>query len=57
MLVRTAQNNFNALNVGLPSTVSAAVRVGNVDSECNAFPANFTFCHLYTSDIFDNLTD
>jgi hypothetical protein len=57
MLVRTVLNYLNALNVGFPSTVRATVRVGNVDSESNAFLTNFTFSHLYTSDIFDKLTD
>ena len=46
MLGGTVENNLNALDVGLPSTVGASVRVAHLDAERNTLIAKFALCHL-----------
>ena len=41
----TVDNRLDALHIGLPRTVGAAVRVGHPDAEHNALIAKFTFGH------------
>lgn len=36
------------LNVSFPRSVASSVRMADSDSECYAFSANITFCHLKT---------
>ena len=43
VLGRTIDNRLDALHVGLPGTIGAAVRVGDLDTEHNALVAEFTF--------------
>ena len=38
-------DRLHALDVGLPGTIGAAVRVGNLNAEHNTLVANFTFSH------------
>ena len=45
VLGRTVYNRLDALHVGLPGTVGAAVGVGDMDTEHNALIAKFTFGH------------
>ena len=46
MLGGTVHDNLNALDVGLPSTVGASVRVAHLDAESNTLIAKFALCHL-----------
>ena len=46
MLGGTIHDNLNALDVGLPSTVGASVRVAHLDAERNTLIAKFALCHL-----------
>lgn len=45
VLGRAVDNRLDALHIGLPRTVGAAVRVGHPDAEHNALIAKFTFGH------------
>ena len=36
------------LNVSFPRSVASSMRMADSDSECYAFSANITFCHLKT---------
>ena len=47
MLGSTLHNSLNALDVGLPGTVGAAVGVGNLDTESHALATELTFGHIY----------
>ena len=38
-------NRLHALHVGLPGTIGAAVRVGNLNAEHDALVTKFTFSH------------
>ena len=42
----TIHDRLDALHVGLPGTVGAAVGVGHLDAEDNALVAEFTFGHF-----------
>ena len=42
----TVDDSLYTPDVRLPSTVGASVRVGNFNTESNAFSADITFCHL-----------
>lgn len=42
---RTVHNSPYSLDVRLPSTVGATVRVRHLNPESNFFIADFTFCH------------
>ena len=42
----TVHNSLNALDVGLPSTVGASVRMAHLDAESNTLIAKFALCHL-----------
>ena len=46
MLGGTVHDNLNALDVGLPSTVGASVRVAHLDAERNTLIAKITLCHF-----------
>ena len=46
MLGGTVHDNLNALDVGLPSTVGASVRMAHLDAESNTLIAKFALCHL-----------
>ena len=46
MLGGTVHDNLNALDVGLPSTVGASVRVAHLDAESHTLVAKFALCHL-----------
>lgn len=46
MLGGTVHDNLNALDVGLPSTVGASVRVAHLDAESHTLIAKFALCHL-----------
>ena len=46
MLGGTVHDNLNALDVGLPSTVGASVRVAHLDAESDTLIAKITLCHL-----------
>ena len=46
MLGGTIHDNLNALDVGLPSTVGASVRVAHLDAESHTLVAKFALCHL-----------
>ena len=46
MLGGTIHDNLNALDVGLPSTVGASVRMAHLDAESNTLIAKFALCHL-----------
>ena len=41
----SVNDSFDLTNIGLPSSVSLAVGVGNVLTKGNALSANATFCH------------
>ena len=41
----SVNNSLYSHNIGLPSSVGTPVRVGNFDSESDAFVANIAFCH------------
>ena len=45
MLRSTINDRLDALYIGLPGAIGAAVRVGHLDTECNALIAKFTFGH------------
>ena len=45
MAGRTIDNCLNALHIGLPGTVGAAVRVRHLNAEHNALITKFTFGH------------
>ena len=42
-------NRLHPLDVGLPGTVGATVRVRNLNAEGNVLAAEITFCHICTS--------
>ena len=46
ILGRTIDNCLNALDVGLPGTVAATMRVGDLDTESHAFTTAGTFGHI-----------
>ena len=43
----TVDNSLNALDVGLPGTVGAAVGVGDLNTEGHALTTELTFGHIY----------
>ena len=45
VLGRAVHDSLDALHIGLPGTIRAAVRVGNLDAEYDALIAKFTFGH------------
>ena len=47
VLGSTVNHSLNALDVGLPGTVGAAVGVGNLDTESHALATELTFGHIY----------
>ena len=47
VLGSTVDHSLNALDVGLPGTVGAAVGVGNLDTEVHALATELTFGHIY----------
>ena len=47
VLGSTVDHSLNALDVGLPGTVGAAVGVGNLDTESHALATELTFGHIY----------
>ena len=46
MLGSTVNDNLNTLDVRLPCTVGASVRVAHLDAESNTLIAKFALCHL-----------
>ena len=46
LLGGTVYNRLNALDVGMPSTVCAPMRVRNLNTESNTFAAEITFSHV-----------
>ena len=42
----TVNDSLNSLDVGLPSSVGASVRVAHLDAERNTLIAKFALCHL-----------
>ena len=49
---RTVDYRFHSFYVGFPSTVGAAVRVGNLDTKRYTFAAAITFCHCTAPPLF-----
>ena len=47
VLGSTVDHSLNALDVGLPGTVGAAVGVGDLDTEGHALATELTFGHIY----------
>ena len=45
VLGRAVNNRLHTLDVGLPGTIGAAVRVGNLNAEHDALVTKFTFSH------------
>ena len=45
MAGRTIDNCLNALHIGLPGTIGATMRVGNLNAEGNALIAELALCH------------
>ena len=45
VLGRAVDNRLDALHIGLPGPVGAAMRVGDLDTEHNALVTEFTFGH------------
>ena len=44
---RAVHHRLDTTNIRLPSSVSAAVRVGDTDTESNSLTAEITFCHTF----------
>ena len=42
----TINNSFDALDVGLPSSVGTSMGVRNLDTESHALAADIALCHL-----------
>lgn len=47
-LVLSVDNGADLSDIRLPGSAGFAVGVGNIVSECNAFAAIHTFCHICT---------
>ena len=46
MARRTIDQSLHALDVGLPGTIGAAVRVGNLNTKGHTLIANIALCHF-----------
>ena len=46
MAGRTVDHRLDALDIGLPGTVGAAMGMGNLNAERHALTANIAFCQL-----------
>ena len=56
MLGCTVDNRLDALYIGLPSPVRAAVGVGDLDSKCNALVTKLAFGHSLEPPRLTNIT-
>ena len=44
---RALHDCFDALDIGLPCTIGTTVRVGDLNTKCDALAADFAFCHSW----------
>ena len=51
VLGSAVDHSLNALDVGLPGAIGAAVRVGHLNPECDTLAAEITFGHDLTSSL------
>ena len=49
---RSVDNSLHAADIGLPSAVGSAMRVGLLDTECDSFSAKITFCHDFGTSLW-----
>ena len=47
MAGRTLHDCLDALDIGLPCTIGTTVRVGDLNTKCDALAADFAFCHSW----------